>query len=65
MSQELEQVKVHALMQTGAKAWDEDILRDLFNEMDMKLILQVPLLIHGTGFMIIMEILLFETVTDK
>lgn len=43
MPQELNQVKVHALMQTGYKAWDEDILYAIYSMRGINLILQVPL----------------------
>lgn len=39
----LEENKVESLMKVDLKAWDEDILVDLFNTRDVQCILQVPL----------------------
>ena len=41
--QELESAKVHSLITTGGRAWDTDILQDLFLEIDRKLIEEIPL----------------------
>lgn len=35
--------KVVSLMVTGERLWDEDVVRDLFDERDMNLIFSIPL----------------------
>ncbi|XP_074328110.1 putative mitochondrial protein AtMg00310 [Apium graveolens] len=47
MPPELEQMRVNSLMQTDCKAWDEELVRDLFNDRDMDLILRIPLSIRS------------------
>ncbi|KAL8102066.1 hypothetical protein AgCh_026811 [Apium graveolens] len=43
MPQELENITVSGLMREGVNQWDDEILRDIFNERDVNLIRQIPL----------------------
>ncbi|XP_074344602.1 uncharacterized protein LOC141683749 [Apium graveolens] len=43
MPRELEHIRVINLMETGNKRWDEEVLRDIFNESDVQLIKSIPI----------------------
>ena len=39
----LEDITVNQLMKVESRAWDVDLIRDIFNTIDQALILQIPL----------------------
>jgi hypothetical protein len=39
--------KVHELISPITTTWDEDVLRDIFNRVDVERILQIPINNHG------------------
>ncbi|KAL8115417.1 hypothetical protein AgCh_022054 [Apium graveolens] len=49
MHEEWEHVLVNHLFDETGTRWDEDILYDLFNERDRRLIMQIPLSLRNTG----------------
>ena len=47
MPHELEQIQVVNLMETGSKRWDDELLRDIFNDNDVQLIKSIPIPAHN------------------
>ena len=43
MPQQLEHARVASLMETDRKQWDDELIRDICNERDVKLIRSIPL----------------------